>query len=162
LQKRSEWLVANGIFKKIGTSSSPSVLAVVDKHGDASLQAVAEMAWACATLGFASPVLFDAIDKHSDWIVRHGVRRDVHRIADACRRLGHETPFQLLRSAKKENRSSAVRRATAGCGWSSCNWTAPKEEESKTNHLRPVLFMKKQLWWMVNSKKRTDGVTLLF
>jgi hypothetical protein len=102
LQKRSEWLVANGIFKDIGTSSSPSLPAAVGKRGDASLQAVAEMAWACATLVQASPVLFDVIDKHSDWIVRHGARREAHRIADACRRLGYETPFQLLRATKKE------------------------------------------------------------
>ena len=69
IDRRSNWLVKEG-----------------------SPQAIANTAWACATLGFEAPNLFAEIDRRSNWLVKEGNPQDVANTAWACATLGFEAP----------------------------------------------------------------------
>jgi hypothetical protein len=80
LEDRSQWLVKEG-----------------------NLQDVANTAWACATLGFPSPGLFDEIENQSSWlIVKEGRPQAVANIAWACATLGIQSP-KLFSEIEKQS-----------------------------------------------------------
>ena len=55
-------------------------------------QAVANVAWACAKLGFEAPNLFAEIELRSKWLVETGNPQNVANTAWACATLGFEAP----------------------------------------------------------------------
>jgi hypothetical protein len=69
LDRRGDWLVANGVPAHIATT-----------------------AWACATLDHPAPNLFAALEKRADWFVTHGQAQEIATTAWAGFRLGHVLP----------------------------------------------------------------------
>ena len=55
-------------------------------------QAIANVAWACATLRFQAPNLFAEIDRNAKWLVENGTPQAVANAAWACATLGFEAP----------------------------------------------------------------------
>ena len=53
---------------------------------------MANMAWACAALGFNSLSLFEAIESRAVWLVENGTEQAVSNTAWASAKLGHEVP----------------------------------------------------------------------
>ena len=68
----------------------PKVAASFVKEGNP--QAVANVAWACAKLGFEAPNLFAEIERRSEWLVEEGNPQNVANTAWACATLGFEAP----------------------------------------------------------------------
>ena len=66
-------------------------------------QAVANAAWACATIGFEASNLFAEIERQSKWLVENGKPQEVANTAWACATLGYEAPdlfSEIDRNAK--------------------------------------------------------------
>jgi len=59
---------------------------------EAEPQNVANVAWACAKLGFEAPKLFAVIEGQSKWLVEEGDPQNVANTAWACATLGLEAP----------------------------------------------------------------------
>ena len=70
--------------------SEPEVAARFVKDGNP--QAVANVAWALAKLGFESPTLFAEIELRSKWLVKEGIPQAVANTAWACATLGFKAP----------------------------------------------------------------------
>ena len=64
-------------------------------------QEVANTAWACATLGYQAPSLFDEIERSSQWLVDGGTPQAVANTAWACATLGYQAPALFAEIQKR-------------------------------------------------------------
>ena len=76
------------------------MFAEIERHSrwlvrEGTPQAVANTAWAFATLGFDAPNLFAEIERHSRWLVEEGTPQDVANTAWAFATLGFAAPKLL-------------------------------------------------------------------
>ena len=62
---------------------------------DGNSQAVANTAWAFATLGHDCPNLLDEIEKHVDWLAKNGSSQAVANVITAFSKSGREPPSEL-------------------------------------------------------------------
>jgi len=97
--------------------SKPEIAAEFVEDGNP--HAIANVAWACATLGFQSPELFAEIERWSEWLVEKRDPLAVSNTAWACARLGFEAPnlfAEIDRQSKWLVETEALR-AVANTAW---------------------------------------------
>jgi len=97
--------------------SNPEVAAKFVIEGDP--QHVANVAWACAKLGFEAPNLFAEIMLHSKWLVKEGTPQAVANTAWACATLGYEAPrlFAEIEGRSKWLVQEGASQAVANTAW---------------------------------------------
>jgi len=90
---------AIGKMKLLENSSAKRILEWISKREVAAKfaiegdpQNVANVAWACATLGFAAPGLFAEIECRSEWLVKNGRPQEIANMVWACATLGSAAP----------------------------------------------------------------------
>ena len=103
-------------------------------------QAVANVAWACATLGYEAPKLFAEIESRSTWLVENGTPQAVANTAWAFATLGCEAPklfAEIERQSEwlvKEGKPQAVANTAWACatlGYEAPNLFAEIDRRSK-------------------------------
>ena len=100
IQARSASNIIHAIGKmKLRNSSSKRILGWISTPKiaerfveDGNPHDIANVAWACATLGFDAPNLFAEIEHRSKWLVEEGKPQAVANTALACATLGFEAP----------------------------------------------------------------------
>ena len=118
--------------------SKPDTAARFVEEGNA--HAVANVAWACAALGFHAPNLFAEIESQSKWRLEEWNPQDFANTAWACATLGHEAPnlfAEIERQSKwlvQEGTPQAVANTAWACatlGFDAPNLFAEIERQSK-------------------------------
>jgi len=118
--------------------STPETAAIFVEKGKP--QAIANTAWACATLSFEAPNLFAKIEEHSKWLVEEGDPQAVANTAWACATLGFEAPnlfAEIERQSKwlvKEGKPQEVANTAWACatlGFEAPNLFAEINRQSK-------------------------------
>jgi len=71
---------------------------------EAEPQAVANVAWACATLFFPAPHLFTEIDRHAAWLVEKGTPQEVANTVWACAALDFREAPSLLEEINRHSK----------------------------------------------------------
>ena len=93
-------------------------------------QAVANVAWACATLSFESPNLFVEIARNAKWLVENGTPQAVANAAWACATLGFQAPnlFVEIECRSKWLVENGTPQAVANAAWAcaTLGFQAPK------------------------------------
>ena len=121
--------------------SNPEVAARFVMEGDP--QAVANVAWACAKLGFEAPNLFAEIEHRSKWLVEEGTPQEVANVAWACAKVGFPAPNLF---AEIELRSKWLMEAGTPQGVANTAWAC-----ATLGFEAPNLFaeIEKQSKWIV-------------
>ena len=118
--------------------SKPDTAARFVEGGNA--HSVANVAWACAALGFHAPSLFAEIESQSKWRLEEWNPQDFANTAWACATLGHEAPTlfaEIERQSKwfvQEGAPQAVANTVWACatlGFDAPNLFAEMECQSK-------------------------------
>ena len=93
-------------------------------------QAVSNVAWACAKLGFESPNLFAEIERQSIWLIEEGDPQGVANMAWAFATLGFEAPnlFAEIEKRSKWLVEEGTPQAVANTAWAcaTLGFQAPK------------------------------------
>ena len=120
--------------------SEPEIAA--DFVGAGNPHDIANVAWACATLGFESPNLFAEIEHRSKWFVEEGEPQAVANTALACAKLGYKAPnlFSEIDHQSKWLVEEGTPQAVANTAWAcaTLSFEAPQlfaEMESRSKWL---------------------------
>ena len=83
------------------------------------MQAVANIAWACATLRHSAPNLLNAIDARADWLVEEGTPQAVANTAVAFFKLGRNAPNLMAAIEERAGRlvEQGSPQAVANTAW---------------------------------------------
>jgi hypothetical protein len=116
----------------------------------ATLQALANVIWACADLGQAEPVLFATVEERSHWLVTEGDPLNISTIAWAFAKLNHQSPALF---AEIDQRSDWYLANGSPRDISMTAWAC-----GTLQHKTPALFtaIDKQSEWLVSSGTAQD------
>ena len=131
IQARSAANIIHAIGKiKLRNPSTKKILEWISKPeiaagfvGVGNPHDIANVAWACAKLGFEAPNLFAEIELRSKWLVDGGKPQEVANTAWACATLGFEAPnlFAEIELRSKWLVDGGNPQAVANTAWACAN-----------------------------------------